>query len=166
MKKLKLLGLLRAMLKNSKRSDREIAKRMGVSQPTITRTRMQLIKEGYIKTYTVIPDFAKLGYEILAFTFSKMKSYPDSEEAEKIVQRAQEWVGKRHNVIFAADGEGLGKDIVMVSFHKNYSTYADFMRSYALDWGAVISGFESFLVGLESGYKMKPFDLKYFGDDV
>jgi len=166
MKKQRLLRLLREMLKNSKSSDREIAKRLGVSQATITRTRAQLQKEGYIKTYTVIPDFTKLGYEILAFTFSKLKSYPTTEEIQKIVQRATEWVAKRPNVIFSADGEGLGgKDVIMISFHKNYSRYADFMRTYALEWGQIISGFESFIVSLGSGYKMKPFDLKYLADD-
>ena len=166
MKNEKLLRLVKELLKNSKRSDREIAKRLGLSQATITRRRAQLQKEGYIKTFTVIPDFVKLGYEILAFTFSKMKSYPTTEETEKIAQRAREWVDKRPNIIFSADGQGLGgKDTVMMSFHRNYSKYADFMRTYAMKWGHVISGFESFVVSLDSRYKMKPLDLKYLADD-
>jgi len=166
MKNQKLLSLLREMLKNSKKSDREIAKRLDVSQATISRIRARLEKEGYIKTYTVIPDFMKLGYEILAFTFSKLKSYSTTEETEKILQRAIEWVDKHPNIIFAADGQGLGgKDTVMISFHKNYSAYADFMRSYAMDWGQIINEFQSFIVSLESKYKMKPLDLKYLADD-
>jgi DNA-binding Lrp family transcriptional regulator len=165
MNKQKLLGLLKEMLKNSKRSDREIANVMGVSQPTVSRTRSRLDKEGYVKTYTVIPDFGKLGYEILAFTFTKMKSYPSQEKAGNIVQLAQEWVSNRPNIIFAADGEGLGKDVITISFHRNYSEYADFMRTFAMEWGEIISGFDSFLVSLESGYKMKPLDLKYLADD-
>lgn len=56
MKEEKLIRLLREMLKNSKRSDREIAKSLEVSQPTVTRTRARLEKE-YLETYTVIPDF-------------------------------------------------------------------------------------------------------------
>ncbi len=165
-KQQKLLRLLRELLKNSKSSDREIAKRLGVSQATITRTRTQLNKEGYIKTYTVVPDFVKLGYEIMAFTFSKLKTYPTKEDIEKIFQRATEWVAKRPNVIFAADGEGLGgKDVMMIYFHKNYSKYADFMRNYALEWGKIVSTFESFIVSLDSGYKEKHFDLKYLADD-
>lgn len=166
MKSEKLLRLVKELLKNSKRSDREIAKRLGLSQATITRTRAQLQKEGYIKTFTVIPDFVKLGYEILAFTFSKMKSYPTTEETAKIAQRAREWVDKHPNIIFSADGQGLGgKDVMMMSFHKNYSRYADFMRAYAMDWGQVISEFESFVVSLGSGYKLKPLDLKYLAED-
>ncbi|MCK4478588.1 Lrp/AsnC family transcriptional regulator [Candidatus Bathyarchaeota archaeon] len=165
MKEQKLLRLLKEMPRNSKRSDREIARILGVSQPTITRTRAQLEK-GYIKTYTVIPDFEKLGYQILAFTFIKIKSYPSADEAEKIVQHAAEWTNEHQNIIFAADGEGCGKDIIMVSFHKNYSRYSDFMRTFALNWGNIVSDFESFLVSIKSGYKMKPFDLKYLADDL
>jgi DNA-binding Lrp family transcriptional regulator len=165
MKRQKLLRLLKEMLRNSKRSDREISRILGVSQPTVTRTRAQLEKE-YIKTYTVIPDFAKLGYQILAFTLIKVKPYPSPEDVEKVVQHAAKWANKHPNVVFVADGEGCGKDIVMVSFHKSYSLYSDFMRAFALDWAQHVSDFESFLVSIRSGFKMKSFDLKYLADDL
>ncbi|UCD39591.1 MAG: Lrp/AsnC family transcriptional regulator [Candidatus Bathyarchaeota archaeon] len=166
MKSQKRLELLRQMLKNSKKSDRDIARHLGLSQATISRLRARLEKEGHIKTYTIIPDFVKLGYEIMAFTFIKMKAYPTFDETQRIVQQGKEWVGKHPNVIFASDGEGLGgKDVIMISFHQNYSRYADFMRSYAMDWGHIVADFESFLVSLGSGFKMKPLDLKYLADD-
>jgi DNA-binding Lrp family transcriptional regulator len=165
MKQEKLLRLLREMLRNSKRSDREIAKQLGVSQPTITRTRARLERE-YIETYTLIPNFAKLGYQILAFTFMKMQSYPSAKDAEKIAQRATEWTNKHSNIIFAADGEGLGKDVIMMSFHKSYSKYSDFMRNFALSWGEIIGELSSFLVSIGSGFKFKPFNLKYLADDL
>lgn len=161
----KLLRLLRELLKNSRRSDREIAKLFGSSQPTVSRMRSQLDKKEYIKTYTVIPDFAKLGYEILAFTFAKLKYYPSTADAKNILQRTEDWVNKRPNVIFATDGEGLGSDIMMISFHRSYSKYAEFMRTYAMDWAEVISGFQSFIVSLDSGFKTKPLNLKYLADD-
>jgi DNA-binding Lrp family transcriptional regulator len=165
MKQQKLLRLLKEMLRDSKRSDREIARRLGVSQPTVTRTRAQLEKD-YIRTYTVIPDLVKLGYKILAFTFLKMKSYPSKEEADRILGKAKEWTDKHPNIIFAADGEGFGKDIVMVSFHKDYPSYSDFMRTLALEWNEIISELGSFLVSIGSGFEIKPFDLKYLADDV
>ncbi len=165
MKKQKLVRLLKEMLRNSKRSDRELAKILEVSQPTVSRTRARIEKE-YIKTYTVIPDFEKLGYQILAFTFTKLKAYPQTEEVDKIAELATEWASKRPNVIFAADGEGLEKDLVMISFHKDYAQYSDFMRNYAMDWGQLIDNFNSFLVSLGSGYKLKPLDLKYLADDA
>jgi DNA-binding Lrp family transcriptional regulator len=106
----------------------------GVSQPTTTRTRARFEKE-FIETYTVIPDSAKLEYQLLAFAFIKVKSYPPTEEAQVVVNRASEWTGKHLNDVFAANGEGLGRDVVMLSFHKDYAEYSDFMRSFAMGWG-------------------------------
>ena len=67
------LKLLSELMKNSRRSDRDLAKAIGVSQPTVTRIRSRLEKEGYIKEYTMIPDFSRLGYEILALTLIKLR---------------------------------------------------------------------------------------------
>jgi DNA-binding Lrp family transcriptional regulator len=158
--------LLKQLLKNSRKSDRELARLLGFSQPTVTRLRVKLEKEGFIKTYTIIPDFTKLGYQIMAFTFSKLKSYPTPEDATKIAQQATEWVKKCPNVIFASDGEGLGgKDVVMISIHRDFIKYSDFMRKYALEWGHIVATFETFLVSLGPGFKMKSLDLKYLADD-
>ena len=164
MKQQKLLRLVSEMLKNSKKSDRELASILGVSQPTVSRTRARIEKE-YIKTYTIIPDFEKLGYQIMAFTFAKTKASPGAS-VDEITKKAAAWISKRSNIIFGADGEGLGKDIVMVSFHKNYSAYAEFMRAFAMEWGTFLDNFESFLVSIGSGYKLRDFDLKYLADDI
>ena len=165
MKPQKLLRLVSEMLKNSKKSDRELAGILGVSQPTVSRTRARIEKE-YIKTYTIIPDFEKLGYQIMAFTFAKTKAYPGNDVATKITQKSKEWIGKRPNVIFGANGEGLGKDLVLISFHKKYSAYAEFMRSFAKEWGNYMDNFESFLVSIGAGYKLRDFDLKYLAEDI
>jgi DNA-binding Lrp family transcriptional regulator len=163
MKKQKLLRLVSEMLKNSKKSDRELAGILGVSQPTVSRTRARIEKE-YIKTYTIIPDFEKLGYQIMAFTFAKTKSQPDV--AAEISRKSKTWLAKRPNVIFGAGGEGFGKDVVLMSFHKNYSAYAEFMRSFATDWANCLDDFESFLVSIGAGYNLRDFDLKYLADDI
>jgi DNA-binding Lrp family transcriptional regulator len=41
-----VLKLLAELLNDSRKSDRELAKAIGVSQPTVTRTRLKLEKEG------------------------------------------------------------------------------------------------------------------------
>jgi DNA-binding Lrp family transcriptional regulator len=46
--------VLNELIKNSSRSDHKLAKAIGVFQPTVTRLRNQLEKEGYIQEYTVI----------------------------------------------------------------------------------------------------------------
>ncbi len=157
--------ILSLLTRHSKASDRQIAREIGVSQPTVTRRRTKL-EESLINTYTIVPDFLKLGYQIMAFTFVKLRSYPAAEKAEALVAKGTAWLKTYPNVIFAADGEGLGKDLIMVSFHKNYSAYSDFMRSYAMEWGELISDLGSFLVSLGSGFKIRPFDLKYLAEDV
>jgi DNA-binding Lrp family transcriptional regulator len=70
------LRLISELMKNSRRSDRELAKALGVSQPTVSRTIKRLEEEGYIKEYTMIPDFSKLGYEIMGITSLNVEEKP------------------------------------------------------------------------------------------
>jgi len=64
MPKQKMMDLLYELMKNSKRSDRELAKVVKVSQPTITRMRKNLEKKEYIREYTIVPAVEKLGFEL------------------------------------------------------------------------------------------------------
>jgi len=59
------LRLIAELMKDSRKSDRELAKVIGVSQPTITRIRTRLEKSGVIREYTIIPDFSQLGYTLM-----------------------------------------------------------------------------------------------------
>jgi len=79
---------------------------------------------------------------------------------------AAKWVKERPNILFASDGEGLGKDIVMVSVHKDYSKYADFMRDCTVNFSKYITEVQSFIVSLKTAVLSKPFDLTYLADDV
>ena len=108
MMKKRMLKLLFELMKNAKRSDREIAKIIGVSQPTITRMRQRLEKTAIVD-YTVIPDWTELGFEIMAQTLVNTKGLP--EVAEKV----KKWVKNNSNVVFAAGGEGIGMDYSILS---------------------------------------------------
>ncbi|MGD0029046.1 MAG: hypothetical protein ABSC91_08920 [Candidatus Bathyarchaeia archaeon] len=158
-----LLRLMKEMLKNSRRSDRELAKAIKASQPTVTRNRKLLAP--YIRSYTVVPEFSKIGYEILSFTFAKCRSY-DAKTMEARLPTAREWFMKKANVIFVSDGEGLEKDFAIVSLHKDYSRYADFMRNCVFNFSDIMSDFQSFIISLKTGTVMKPFDLAYLSGDV
>ena len=74
MSKDKLFDLLYELMKNSKRSDRELAKVVDVSQPTITRLRKGLEQINLIREYTVLPALDKLGFEVLAFNYGRSRS--------------------------------------------------------------------------------------------
>jgi DNA-binding Lrp family transcriptional regulator len=163
MKQEKMNKLLRELVRDSRRSDRELARAIETSQPTVTRNRKLL--EDYIRSYTIVPDFHKVGYEILAMTFAKAKVY-GKEEVERKLDLAKKWTMQHPNILFASDGEGLGKDAVMVSVHRDYSKYADFMRDYATMFSDFITDVQSFVVSLKTGMLTKPFDLAYLSEDI
>lgn len=163
MKQEKMIKLLREMIRNSRRSDRELAKALGTSQPTVTRNRKLL--DPYIRSYTVVPNFDKIGYEILAITFAKAKSY-DKQDIKDQLDLAAKWVKDHPNIVFSSDGEGMGKDVVMVSLHKDYSKYADFMRECTASFSKYVAEVQSFIVSLKTAALCKPFDLTYLANDV
>jgi len=163
MKEEKLVKLLKELIRYSRRSDRELAKTLKVSQPTVTRNRK--LAESYVRSYTIVPDFKKIGYEILAVTFAKAKTY-DKKQVETKLEIQKKWAMQHPNIFFASDGEGLGKDAVILSLHKDYSKYADFMREYTVSFADFISDVQSFIVSLKTGMIIKPFDLKYLAEDL
>jgi len=120
--------LLFELMKNLHRSDRQIAKALGVSQPTVTRRRAML-EESYIEGYTVLPKFGRIGFEIAALTFTKSKpECKRGDEKEKTNQKMKEWFMKQPNVMLVQEGRGMGWDSVCVSLHDSYSNYAEFAR--------------------------------------
>jgi len=151
------LKLLLELIKGSRRSDRELAKVLKTSQPTITRKRAALEREGYIKEYTVIPDLEKMGYEIIAFSFLAF-----SETSLELEKKAREWCADQACILYASGGEGLGMHSVMVSAHKDYSSYSKLITDLREDWQPNLKDVQSFLIGLsrkELAYK--PFSFKY-----
>lgn len=150
--------LLFELVKNSKRSDRELAKILGVSQPTVTRMRQKLEKKT-IKEYTTIPDWVELGYELMAFSFVTF-IFPPNERQEQ-AKKAKDWLLKCPNIIFASSGDGMGKNSVCISFHKNYTSFANFITDCHTAWGTNLKDIQFFLVSLKGGIILKPFSFKY-----
>ena len=149
------------MLKDSKRSDRKLAELIGVSQPTVTRTRSKLVKNGTIRNFMIIPDFAKIGFEIMAITTGVYK-VPRSKE---LIEKGQKWFNKHSNIIFASRCQGMGKDAVMISFHRSYAEYDAFVNDLKAELGELIEGSENMLVSL-NGFVAKPFGLKYLAEHI
>ena len=155
----RMMSLLLEYLKGSKRSDRELAKVVGVSQPTITRMRQRLVKEGAIKHFTVIPDFVKMGYEIMVISHIKNKALVVTELEEK----AEKYWEKYPNVIFVSRAEGMGKNGVLISLHKSYTDYSDFLAENLREWGDYIESYDSMFINL-NGRIVKPLSLTYLGE--
>lgn len=153
--------LLFELMKDSHRSDRQIAKALGVSQPTVTRRRAML-EENYIEGYTVIPKFGKIGFEILALTFLKQKpECKTQQEKEAFVKKLNEWYMTQPNVVLVREGRGMGWDSVCVSIHENYSDYAEFMRAHDSQVSDLEVESQTFIADLAPGVVIKPFNLKY-----
>jgi len=145
------------LVKNCRRSDKELAHDVGCSQPTVTRARRKLEKEGYIKEYTVIPDFHKLGYELLSLTFVKLRKGLDREGVNKARKIAQEGLPKTpFTVIMMERGRGLGYDGVVLSLHKNYTSHTKLMKRLRQFTFLDISTIDSFIVSLGDEVHYRP----------
>lgn len=153
----KMRRLLLEFLKDSKRSDREIAKVLGVSQPTITRMRNKLVNEGVIREFTVTPDLVKMGYEIMAIICFKAKMKVE------LIERAIKWAMARPNVIFAGRVEGMGKNGLMISIHKDFAEFSDFIADLMIEWGDEVQDYSTLLTPLK-GTIIKPLSLKYLAE--
>jgi len=113
-------------VKNAKLSDRDLAKKIGSSQPTVTRTRKKLEKKGYIKEYTIILNFEKLGFELMAVTFIKLQKMltPEEIKAAKKLSLARARESSRigpFEIIMAERGIGLGYNGIFISLHEDYA---------------------------------------------
>ena len=163
MKELKPIDykLLFELMKDSHRSDRRLAKALGVSQPTVTRRRA-LLEENFIEGYTVIPKFGKIGYELAAFTFLKSKlKQKTGQEKEEALKKMKEWYLNQSNVVLVADGRGMGWDAICISLHENFTDYTEFIRAQDSELSDFIIENQTFHADLKPGLIIKPFHLKY-----
>ena len=153
------LRVLSALMIDGRMSDRALAKKLGVSQPTVSRVRTKLEKEGYIREYTAIPDLAKLGYEILALTFVKFKRV--SGEKAKLARKVAEeiLVDGLFNVVVFQTGISPGYDGLLASYHKDYTSYVkmlDHLKRSALE----VDRIDNYLVSLQDPISNKPLTYK------
>jgi DNA-binding Lrp family transcriptional regulator len=150
MKEIKL-RILSELLKNSKVSDRELGVKLGVSQPTVSRIRAKLEKDGYIKEYTLIPDFSKLGFEIMAVTLVKLKRKLTDLEVEQICSFAEKFLKQNpFAYMMAVSGNGLGYDVMVVSLHENYTDFMRFAKATRQVPFAELGAFDSFMISLSA----------------
>jgi DNA-binding Lrp family transcriptional regulator len=149
------LRLVSELMKNSRRSDRELAKAVKVSQPTVSRTIKRLEGEGIIKEYTMIPDFSKLGYKILAITFVKMKKALNQEQIERARKIVESLNAKAPEIVMFERGLGLDSDGVIITYHKNYSSHVKFIE-WLRQFDLTTEEVRGFLVSLEDKVRYRP----------
>ena len=112
--------LLSELLKDSKRSFRELAKAIGVSAATVINHVQRLESAGVIKDYAVRLDHERLGYELTVvteITVSKGKLLETDEE-----------IAKLPSVCAVYDITGLTDAMVVAKF-KSRSGLSEFTKS-------------------------------------
>jgi len=151
------LKLVIELLKNSKRSDRELARAIGVSQPTVTRIRAKLEKQGMIKEYTIIPDFSELGFTLLSMTFTKMKEGPSKDTSDDLMKRARNVMSEHPSALILGNtGMGCNADYVAIAFHRDYSEYIEYMKDIRGFPNVNIDETRSFLIDLLNKNQFQP----------
>jgi len=155
------LKLISELMKNSRRSDRELAKAIGVSQPTVSRMIKKLKNEKYIKEFTIIPDFNKLGYHLLALTFVRLKSGLSTEEITKIRHAGLVMPEDTSlETIMAERGLGFKCDGVIMSFHEDFSSFQNFKKWLKSFSFTDTSACESFVINLKDEIHYRPLTFK------
>jgi DNA-binding Lrp family transcriptional regulator len=159
--------LIAELMKNSRRSDRELSKVIFVSQPTISRMVKRLETEGFIKEYTMMPDFRKLGYELIALTFLKLKGSLSHEETQKARETVKERIKEsKFPIVMLERGMGLGYDGVLVSVYENYASYTEHMNLLRTYPFLELSHLESFMISLNDRVRYRPLTLALLAEHV
>lgn len=149
--------LLSELMKNSKISDRELSKKLGVSQATVSRRRAKLEKNRIIKEYTFIPDFPKLGYDIMAITLLKYETGIEQAKVAEARKKGKEIVKESpFEMIVAERGIGIDYDGVTISFHRNYGDFVKFRDWVKQSIPTRAIKLDSFLVNLKDEVHFRP----------
>jgi len=156
------MKLLYELMKDSRRSDRELAKSIGVSQPTVSRTLKKMQKDFGV-TFTASADLSKAGFEIMAITFGKKEK--KAMEEQKIQEYLEEY---RDSIIFASTGRSssMDSDRLTISVHKSYSDYVRFREYLRTEWEGLVLVDSSFIISLKSDKIIKPLSTHYLFENL
>lgn len=139
--------VLLELLKNAKISDRKLAQKLNTSQSTVTRVRKRLDKK-IIKLYTALPDLSKLNIDIASVTFGKC-----ARPRQVILKCMEKLAEKNPRIIFAGEGEGMGKSCMIVSLHRDFTEYTKFIREFRSWCKGIKDASESFLIPTKNSFQ-------------
>ena len=153
------LKLISELMKNSHRSDSELAKAIGVSTLTVSRMIAKLEQDKVIREFAMIPDFSQLGFKIMAVIFLKLERngapltprqleemFSDATKLEKDDPRP---------FLLVETGVGLSHDMMVVALFHSFSEYVGYLRMIKAESFSELSPYfkagniESFLIDLE-----------------
>jgi alpha-acetolactate decarboxylase len=99
-----------------------------------------------------VPDFGKLGFQIMSVTFTKLKEHISEDDIEKRRKVIHEKQNENPDAyILGMGGMGLGADRVIITYHEDYSSYAKFIEKIKSNPLIKVEEVKSFLVNLATG---------------
>ena len=126
----------------------------------MTRARIWLQTNRFISECTLVPDFSKIGLELAAFTFFKLRADSSSEQYKKTRDRAMDFLRRNPNTVMALRGEGMGCDGILVSLHRDFAGFTSFMRQLKTETvGTEVIG--SFLASLSDTNQYRGLTFKH-----
>lgn len=153
MLKKKEKDVLVRLIKNGRKTDKQIAKEINTTQPTVTRIRQKLEREKYIWDYHARPSFRKIGLNIIVVTFMQWTDYSKKEELTEFIKAMK----TNKKILCFARGNGLsGRTAFFISSHKDMKSYEDFIVDIKTRWGTYIKSTDQFISSIENVFK--PFD--------
>ena len=161
------LRILSELTKNAKTSDRQLAHTLGVSQPTITRRRARLEKQGLLN-YTTAPNLTKLGFEIMAFHFAQWRreSYATLSQEESFKKGVLDFIARHPCYIFISSGQGMGMTRIGITVHRDYSEFREFAQAVEAEWGTHLAKFDYFIVSLKSDRILRNITFKHLLESI
>ena len=151
--------ILLELLKNPRVSDRKLAKKLRISQPTVTRRRAKMEKEGII-AYIGRPDFLKMGFTIMAFNFTILNNEAEKlsmARSKKYLEKVASFLRDNPNIIFATTGRGMGVNRLSISLHKDYTDYVRYKEKLNREWAKYVKENKTFIVSLDGDNIVKEF---------
>lgn len=133
--------LLAGFILNSRISDRKLADKLGISQPTVTRQRQRAMDLG-ILNFHALPEPNGIGMKLA----SQCYVTAEPEETEEQWSRRLEGLKNDSQIVFALTVSGSRK-VVTFALHKNYTEYARFCGRHRISNGVVMLTSEPAVVG-------------------
>lgn len=129
---------------NCRISDRMLAKKLSVSQPTITRIRGKLSENNIISNFTINPNLFELGLNLKVFTYVRFSS----EIEPKLLKK---YLDDSDHIYFAAEGEGIrGHTLMLDSVHTDFAHYSEYIRDFRKKFSGKIVELDSFFINSKS----------------
>ena len=116
--------------------------------------------------YTAIPDFSKLGFEIMAFSFYSWRTDATEEltrNREEFLARLSRFLSEHKNIIFTSNEQGFGMERMMISVHESYSDNAKLKHDVLQVWGRYLSQSNSFIISLKEDVVGRQLGFSVFG---